>query len=201
LYLKNHDALSFVRDNAWPFSCMSQDASPLFFKHRGAAFKSSISHYHAEDSAMKKTTLLAGKGSVAACTICLSLTLVIPITIVETKAGENSRQHPPANQPIAAKDASAGEAKIVSNILLSALEEKLKSMREQIRQAQERSVADSGASAAPVIAFINQRIAALERMMVLIEQRQVMQAAVDAYKKRLHDLQQKISAGKTTSLE
>jgi chromosome segregation ATPase len=127
--------------------------------------------------------------------ICLLLLSGLPLVAIETRAGDASQQRSPAAQTVAA-EANNREAKIVSNVLLTALEEKLKSLKQQAEQAQQLSDADAGETAAAVAAFINQRINALERMMALIEQRQAMQTEVDAYQKRLRDLQQKISGNK-----
>lgn len=134
-------------------------------------------------------------GSPLMYAICLLLLSGLPLVAIETRAGDASQQRSPAAQTVAA-EANNREAKIVSNVLLTALEEKLKSLKQQAEQAQQLSDADAGETAAAVAAFINQRINALERMMALIEQRQAMQTEVDAYQKRLRDLQQKISGNK-----
>ena len=143
---------------------------------------------------MIKNQSIARKGSIF---IYAALFLGTSLVGAETRADESSQRSSPEKPRIAATEAAIHESKIVSDVLLSALETKLENLREQFDQAQQFSALSLDESAANVAAFLNQRLESLERMAKLIEQRQALQNAVGSYQQRLNDLQQKMSG--TTS--
>jgi cell fate (sporulation/competence/biofilm development) regulator YlbF (YheA/YmcA/DUF963 family) len=164
-----------------------------------AAFIAQAFHHHAKDSAMTKNHSIVRQGSVMIYATALIGTLFAG---AKTRADEPALRSLPAKTQIAAAEANAPESKIVSDVLLSALETKLKNLREQANQAQQFSAFGVDESAANVAAFLNQRIESLERMAKLIEQRQALQNAVGAYQQRLHNLQQKMAGPtRTASME
>jgi len=148
---------------------------------------------------MTKTNSIARKASIVTEVICFLLLMGIAAV---TRAGETPQRHSPTTQPVVATKANNRETKTVSNILLVALETKIKNLKEQANQAQQLAAVNGGESAANVVAFINQRLELLERMAKLIEQRQTIQVEIDLYQQRLSHLQQKISgAASQTKLE
>jgi hypothetical protein len=77
-------------------------------------------------------------------------------------------------------------------MLQASLEAKLKQWQALTGLAHPTPPIKTGNAATPDIAFVDQKIAALDRMIKLLEQKQSVQAAAGAYQKRLEEMQRKI---------
>ncbi len=95
------------------------------------------------------------------------------------------------------------EANAISQMLQASLEAKLKQWQALTGLAQPTAPVNPGNAATHDIAFVDQKIAALDRMIKLLEQKQSVQAAAGVYQKRLDEMQKKIqeNGSKKSNLE
>jgi hypothetical protein len=77
-------------------------------------------------------------------------------------------------------------------MLQASLEAKLKQWQALTGLAQPTAPVNPGNTASPDLAYVDQKIAALDRMIKLLEQKQSVQAAAGVYQKRLEAMQRKI---------
>lgn len=95
------------------------------------------------------------------------------------------------------------EANAISQMLQASLEAKLKQWQAQTSLEQSSVQLNAANAAAPDIAYVDQKIAALDRMIKLLEQKQSVQVAAGVYQKRLDEMQRKIqeNGSKASNLE
>jgi hypothetical protein len=104
----------------------------------------------------------------------------------ETESSASSTS-PETNSAIRPEEANA-----ISQMLRASLEAKLKQWQALTGLEQPAAPINAGNAATPDIAYVDQKIAALDRMIKLLEQKQAVQAAAGVYQKRLDEMQRKI---------
>jgi hypothetical protein len=103
-----------------------------------------------------------------------------------TESSASSTQ-PETNSAITPEEVNA-----ISQMLQATLEAKLKQWQALTGLAQPTAPISAGNTATPDVAYVNQKIAALDRMIELLEQKKTVQAAAGVYQKRLEEMQRKI---------
>jgi hypothetical protein len=105
---------------------------------------------------------------------------------------------PETNSPTTPEEANA-----ITQMLQASLEAKLKQWQALTGLAHPTAPVNPGNAAPADIAFVDQKVAALDRMIKLLEQRQSVQAAAGVYQKRLDEMQRKIqeNGSKKSNLE
>jgi hypothetical protein len=98
----------------------------------------------------------------------------------------------PLTPPEAKPAITPEEANAISQMLKASLEAKLKQWQTLTGLAQPTAPLNAGNAAVPDLAYVDQKIAALDRMIKLLEQKQSVQAAAGVYQKRLEEMQRKI---------
>lgn len=98
----------------------------------------------------------------------------------------------PSTLPEAKPAITPEETNAISQMLQASLEAKLKQWQALTGLAQATAQLNAGNAATPDLAYVDQKIAALDRMIKLLEQRQSVQAAAGVYQKRLEAMQRKI---------
>lgn len=108
----------------------------------------------------------------------------------------------PSTPPETKSAITPEEANAISQMLQASLEAKLKQWQALTGLAHPTAPINPGNAAAPDFAFVDQKIAALDRMIKLLEQKQSVQAAAGVYQKRLDEMQRKIQerGNKTSKL-
>lgn len=176
--------------------------------------------------------LISRSGSTVAQVLRISLLLGLSFAVVKFNSFAQSTQRPAENNeaPQIASLSTAGlaekssptetassapstspetnsamapeEANAISQMLQASLEAKLKQWQALTGLTQPAAQLNAGNAAAPDIAFVNQKIAALDRMIKLLEQKQSVQAAAGVYQKRLEEMQRKVqeNGNKTSNL-
>jgi hypothetical protein len=95
----------------------------------------------------------------------------------------------PSTPPATKSAMTSEEANAVAQMLQASLESKLKQWQAMTGLAQPAAQLNA---TAPDLAYVDQKIAALDRMIELLEQKQSVQAAAGVYQKRLEAMQRKI---------
>lgn len=84
------------------------------------------------------------------------------------------------------------EANAISQMLQASFEAKLKQWQALTSLEQSTVQLNVANATAPDVAYVDQKIAALDRMIKLLEQKQSVQVAASVYQKRLDEIQRKI---------
>jgi hypothetical protein len=163
--------------------------------------------------------LISRSGSTAAKILCILLLLELSFVVVESESlaqsakdtaasyegpspqvaslsetSLNEKSSSPASQPEINSAIALVEAKAISLMLLASLEAKLKQWQDLSGLEQPTARVYPGGEATPDVAYVNQKIAALDRMIKLFEQKKAVQAAAGVYQERLEVMQNKIQA-------
>jgi hypothetical protein len=110
----------------------------------------------------------------------------------EKTSSPETESSAPSTPPENNSAITSEEANAISQMLQASLEAKLKQWQALTGLAQPTAQLNAGNAATPDIAFVDQKIAALDRMIKLLEQKQSLQAAAGVYQKRLDEMQRKI---------
>jgi len=166
--------------------------------------------------------LISRSGSTVAQVLRISLLLGLSFAVVKSNSFAQSAQSPADNSPQIASLSAASlsekssspatessasstqpetnsaitpeEANAIAQMLQASLEAKLKQWQTLTGLAQPTAPINAGNAAPPDVAYVDQKIAALDRMIKLLEQKQSVQAAAGVYQKRLDEMQRKILA-------
>ncbi|MGH7450114.1 MAG: hypothetical protein ACRENG_02080 [bacterium] len=113
-------------------------------------------------------------------------------SLAEKTSSPATESSTPATPPETNSAITPEEANAISQMLQASLEAKLKQWQALTGLAQPTPPVNPGNAATPDIAFVDQKIAALDRMIELLEQKKTVQAAAGVYQKRLEEMQRKI---------
>lgn len=166
--------------------------------------------------------LISRSGSTVAQVLRISLLLGLSFAVVKSNSFAQSAQSPAENAPQIASLSAASlsekssspatessasstqlevnsaitpeEANAIAQMLQASLEAKLNQWQALTGLEQSTSPINTGNAATPDVAYVDQKIAALDRMIKLLEQKQSVQAAAGVHQKRLDEMQRKILA-------
>lgn len=129
------------------------------------------------------------------------LTLVTPseASLHENSSSPATAPPLPSRPPDITLASLSEEPPTIAKILLASMEAKINHFQALTGTGQPAAPLDNGGDAAPDFAFVSQKIAALDRMIKLLEQKQTMQAVAGIYQKRLDDMLRKIEKGSNPS--
>ncbi|MGH7600295.1 MAG: hypothetical protein ACREOI_28410 [bacterium] len=113
-------------------------------------------------------------------------------SLTEKSSSPVTESSAPSTPPETKSAITPDEANAIAQILQASLEAKLKQWQALTGLAQPTPPVNPGNAAIPDIAFVDQKIAALDRMIKLLEQKQSVQAAAGVHQKRLDEMQRKI---------
>jgi hypothetical protein len=113
-------------------------------------------------------------------------------SLAEKSPSSETESSAPSTPPETNSAITPEEANAIAQMLRASLEAKLKQWQALAGLAQPTPPINAGNAATPDIAYVDQKIAALDRMIKLLEQKQSVQAAAGVYQKRLDEMQRKI---------
>jgi hypothetical protein len=113
-------------------------------------------------------------------------------SLSEKTSSPETKSSAPSTSPKTQSAITPEEGNAISQMLRASLEAKLKQWQALTGLAQLTAPINAGNAATPDLAYVDQKIAALDRMIKLLEQKQSVQAAAGVYQKRLEEMRRKI---------